>query len=198
MKSAHTGRGLRVTSALLGVGLLAAAISMIGGSSAHAAAGPSNACVTKAPGAGHFSGVISAVPVDARCVSNTSDGANGLPPLIWHGGPVMGTENTGPIVVTPIFWNPTGHTMTTSYKSIIGNYLSDVATDSGANTNVYSTMNEYDGSNGTISYDVRLGTPLEDTRPLPANGCNLTSRDRSGIYADGTGYDACLDDAQVA
>jgi hypothetical protein len=197
MKSAHVGRGLRVTLALLGVGLLAAAISMIGGSSAHAAAGPSGACVTKAPGAGHFSGVITAVPVDAQC-SNTSDGANGVPPLIWHGGPVMGTEETGPIVVTPIFWNPTGHEMTDSYKDILTTYLGDVAHDSGSNTNVYSTMNEYSGSNGTISYDMQLGSPIEDTRPLPADGCNLTGRDRSGIYADGTGYDACLDDAQVA
>ena len=198
MKSAHVGRGLRVTLALLGVGLLATAISMIGGGSAQAAAGPAGACTTKIPGAGHFGGVISAVPVDARCASNTSEAAGGVPPLIWHNGPVMGTEQTGPIVVTPIFWNPTGHSMTSTYKTIISTYLADVAADSGSDTNVYSTMNEYFGSNGTISYDMQVTTPIEDTRPLPANGCNLTSRDRSGIYADGTGYDACLDDAQVS
>jgi hypothetical protein len=196
MKSAHVGRSLRVTLALFAVALLAAAISMLGGSSANAAAGPSGACVTKARG--HFSGVISAVPVDVRCASNTSDGARGLPPLIWHGGPVMGTEDTGPIVVTPIFWNPAGHTMTASYKSIITQYLTDVAVDSGSNTNVYSTMNEYDGSNGTATYDMQLGTPIQDTRPLPADGCQLTHKDLSGIYSDGSGYDACIDDAQLS
>jgi hypothetical protein len=32
---------------------------------------------------------------------------------------------------------------------------------------------------------------------LPADGCKLNSKDKTAIYADGTGYDACLDDAQV-
>jgi hypothetical protein len=146
---------------------------------------------------GHFSGVIGAVPVDARCAHNTSDAARGAPPLIFHGGPMMGTPLTGPVVVTPIFWDPAGHTMTSSYKSIITDYLADVAADSGLHTNVYSTLNEYSGSNGTISYDIQLGAPIEDTRPLPASGCFLMRKDRSGIYADGSGYDACLDDAQV-
>jgi len=110
----------------------------------------------------------------------------------------MGTEDTGPIVVTPIFWNPAGHTMTASYKSIITQYLTDVAVDSGSNTNVYSTMNEYDGSNGTATYDMQPGTPIQDTRPLPADGCQLTHKDLSGIYSDGSGYDACIDDAQLS
>src|SRR5690348_4514327 len=41
------------------------------------------------------------------------------PPLIWHGGPVMGTPSTGPIVVTPIFWHPAGHPMSNQYTNII-------------------------------------------------------------------------------
>jgi hypothetical protein len=140
--------------------------------------------------------VISAVPVDARCV-NASDGARGFPPLIWHGGPVMGTPNTG-IVVTPIFWNPAGHPMTDSYKTIITQYLADVARASGSGDNVYSTMNEYSGSNGTAHYKIELGTPINDTRALPADGCRLAHKDLTGIYSDGSGYDACLDDAQIA
>lgn len=109
----------------------------------------------------------------------------------------MGTARTGPVVVTPIFWNPDGHAMTSSYKSVITKYLTDVAADSGSDTNVFSTLDEYWGSNGTISYQVELGTPINDTRPLPKNGCILFPKDRSGIYADGSGYDACLDDSQV-
>jgi hypothetical protein len=110
---------------------------------------------------------------------------------------MMGTPSTGPVVVTPIFWDPAGHPMTSSYKNILTNYLGDVAAASGHHSNVFSTLNEYYGSNGGISYQVRLGTPVNDTSPLPADGCILASKDTSGIYADGSGYDACLDDAQV-
>jgi hypothetical protein len=185
----------------LAVGLLATAISAAGGGSARAAVSSQagNACLSKVGGparAGHLGGILYAVPVGAGC-SNTSDAANYFPPLLWHGGPVMGTPKTGPIVVTPIFWDPTGHPMTSSYKNILTRYLRDVAADSGLHTNVYSTLNEYWGSNGAISYQVRLGTPIGDTRPLPADGCILNAKDTSGIYADGSGYDACLDDAQV-
>jgi hypothetical protein len=200
------GRGLRATLAVLAVGVLTIALSAAGGASARAATGgESDACAATAssPGQGHFGGVVSSVPVEARC-SNTSDGHDGLPPLIWHGGPVMDTPKTGALVVTPIFWNPAGHPMTGSYKSIITQYLTDVAADSGQDTNVYSTLNEYFGSNGKISYGAlagtgfELGTPVNDTRALPADGCFLTHKDLTGIYSDGSGYDACLDDAQVA
>jgi hypothetical protein len=109
----------------------------------------------------------------------------------------MGTPATGPVVVIPIFWNPSGHPMTSTYKHILTTYLADVAAASGRNGNVFSTLNEYFGSNGAISYQLRLGTPVEDSNPLPASGCNLNVKDTTGIYADGSGYDACLDDAQV-
>jgi hypothetical protein len=185
---------------LIAVGALAVGLLTTTGSAASGASITSNGACAKVTGptrVGDFSGIITAQPVGARCTPKINDAANGVPPLIWHGGPVMGTENTGPIVVTPIFWDPAGHPMTSSYKSILTNYLADVAADSGSHTNVYSTLNQYTGSNGTISYDIQLGTPIEDTRPLPANGCILNHRDMSGIYADGSGYDACLDDAQV-
>ena len=39
--------------------------------------------------------LLSAIPVDAQCVG-TSDAARGFPPLIWHGGPVMGTRTPVP------------------------------------------------------------------------------------------------------
>ena len=32
---------------------------------------------------------------------------------------------------------------------------------------------------------------------MPADGCKLLHKDTSGIYADNSGYNACLDDAQV-
>jgi hypothetical protein len=204
MKSALRRGGLRapltlvavVTATLSGAGTAANAATQ------HPSAHAPNACSTKVHGRarfGHFGGIVRAVHVRAAgCqVHNTSDAANGTPPLIFHGGPVMGTQATGPVVVTPIFWNPAGHPMTSAYKSIITKYLSDVAAASGQHTNVYSTLNEYFGSNGKIRYRIKLGAPINDTRPLPSNGCILNKKDTTAIYADNSGYNACLDDNQV-
>jgi hypothetical protein len=206
MARALRRRGLRaaLTVAALGTATLLA-------TSTAALAAPS--APSQAPGAcdknghgprmGRFAGIVSAVDVQTGCRAlNTSapaagDTANGTPPLIWHGGAVMGTAVTGPLVITPIFWNPAGHLMTAAYKNIITAYLSDVAQASGRTDNVYSTATEYSGTDGTIRYRIQLGTPINDTSPLPADGCKLLHKDTSGIYADNSGYDACIDDAQV-
>lgn len=207
MKRALRGRGLRAT---LTVAAMAAAPLTAAGMSAHAATHASpqapNACTKFRPGhahhPGHFGGIVRAIPVKAslkaRCrVHITSDPANGTPPLIWHGGAVMGTDSTGPVVITPIFWSPADHPMDPAYENLISQYLGDVAQDSGSHTNVFSTLAEYFGSNGGINYQVTLGTPISDTDGLPADGCNVASNDTSNIYADGSGYNACLDDAQI-
>jgi hypothetical protein len=130
-------------------------------------------------------------------VHNLSDAANGTPPLIFHGGAVMGTPSTGPVVVTPIYWNPAGHAIPTTYKNILNTYVNDVAAASGQHSNVYSTLNGYFGSNGAISYKIESGAPISDTAPLPANGCKVNGQDTSRIYADNSGYDSCLTDDQV-
>lgn len=135
---------------------------------------------------------------------------DGTPPLIFNGanggtcffqpcdsGNVMMTHATGPLTITPIFWDPAGHPMSPVYKEIITRYIRDVALASGRDTNVFSVLNEYYGNNGRIHYNVRLGPVINDTNPLPADGCTLAAADTTGIYADGTGYNACLDDAQV-
>jgi hypothetical protein len=62
--------------------------------------------------------------------------------------------------------------------------------------NVFSVSTEYYGNNGQIHYNVQLGTAFNDTDPI-TSGCTLESDDQSGIYADGTGYSACVDDAQL-
>jgi hypothetical protein len=136
---------------------------------------------------------------------------NGTPPLLFNGSPpgancffqpceagkVMMTRQTGPLVVTPIFWVPAGHPMTAAYERILLTYLAEVAVSSGQRTNVYSVLNEYFGNNGQIHYNIRLGSPVYDSGALPANGCTVASNDTSGIYADNSGYDACLDDLQL-
>jgi hypothetical protein len=204
MKRALSRSGLRATLIVAAVG--AATLTT---TTAALAATP-GACPSKArraPHVGHISGVVSAVDVQTGCqalngagldaASTAGDTANGTPPLIWHGGAVMGTASTGPLVITPIFWNPSGHPMTAAYKSLITTYLSDVAQASGRTNNVFSIATEYSGTDGTIRYQTRLGTPVNDTGPLPASGCKLLPKDTSGIYADASGYDACIDDAQV-
>jgi hypothetical protein len=133
---------------------------------------------------------------------------NGTPPLFFRGaagcfsppcfgGNVLMTQETGPLVVTPIFWDPAGHPMSLAYKQIITGYLQNVALASGKDTNVYSVANEYSGINGQIHYNIQLGHVINDTDPLPADGCTLAAADTSGIYADGSGYNACLDDGQL-
>jgi hypothetical protein len=60
--------------------------------------------------------------------------------LIWHDGPVMGTQETGRLVITPIFWNPAGHPMASRYKDLITTYIGDVAAASGSTGTVYANL----------------------------------------------------------
>ena len=146
---------------------------------------------------GRFDGILRPqAKFGCKSMAN-GDPAGGTPPLLYHGGPIMGSTETGPVVLTPIFWNPAGYTMSDSYKSIITRYLQDVASASGQHTNVYSTLNQYYGNNGSNRYQVRLATALNDTGPLPTSGCHVNKNDTINIYADSSGYNACLDDHQV-
>jgi hypothetical protein len=161
------------------------------------------------PRAGHIAGIVPAVGKCPTLVASAavrkaasvsipaSDTAVGTPPLIFHGGPVMMTPATGPLIVTPIFWNPAGHPMSLTYKEILTDYLRAVTLASGQNSNVFSVLNEYYGNNGHMHYRVSLGASVNDTNPLPASGCTVASKDTANIYADNSGYDACLDDDQV-
>jgi hypothetical protein len=141
---------------------------------------------------------VAMMAVAGTCpADHASDLANGTPPLIWHGGPVMSTRETGALTVTPIFWSPGNYPMANSYKTLLLNYHGAVANSSGQLTNVYSVLTQYSGSNGQIRYQFNPSFPIFDSDPLPASGCTVASTDTSGIYADGSGYSACLDDAQV-
>jgi hypothetical protein len=97
----------------------------------HAAAKTASCTAPGRSHAGRISGIVHAVK--ARCASRelgsnggsaASDPAVGTPPLIFHGGPVMGTPRTGPLVITPIFWNPISHPMDAGYKNILNGTMS--------------------------------------------------------------------------
>jgi hypothetical protein len=218
MTKAHKRRGLGVglilaAAAALAVATPTAARAMPSSSNAPAAP-PCTISAQQVMSAGrniHASGIIVAA-------GNSCTGANhkpppepafnGTPPLLFHGSPptcifapcengdVMMTASTGPLVVVPIFWNPAAFPMSSDYKNIITSYLGDVAKASGKSQNVYSVANEYFGNNGQIRYSVQLGSAIEDTNPI-TSGCTVDSTDMSGIYADGSGYSACVDDAQL-
>ena len=183
-------------------------------SSTGAAATPCNISaqqVRSAAQKAHVSGVIIATGITGStgaCHKPPPEPAfNGTPPLLFNPsscffspcshGDVMMTASTGPLVVVPIFWDPAGYPMLSAYKNIIASYLGDVAKASGGTQNVYSVVNEYYGSNGQIHYKVQLGPVINDTDPLSTSGCTLQSADTAGIYADGSGYSTCLDDAQL-
>jgi len=202
MKRTNRRRALGGALTLLAAGLLATTMTTTAGAAvlapAHTASAASACAATRPapPRMDRFAGIVH--PMAIRCAaSHTSQAANGTPPLLWHGGPVMSTKQTGPLVITPIFWNPAGHGMTLAYKLLITRYLLDVAVSSLSNSNVFSVSTEYSGTDGQIRHGILLGLPVNDTAPLPPDGCTVASTDTSAIYADGTGYNACLDDNQI-
>jgi hypothetical protein len=202
-RAAHVKRGLSGALAVLAAGLLTVTALTAGASAHPALAHPTKvtagcAQVGGPVRVGHFGGVLRPKAVDASCrVHNDGDPAGGNPPLLFHGGRVMGTASTGPLVVTPIYWKPAGHGIAAPYRQIVNTYLHNVASDSGTHTNVYSTAHEYSGSNGTIRYRVKVGAAILDTTALPVNGCTLAANDKTNIYSDNSGYNACLDDDQI-
>ena len=107
---------------------------------------------------------------------------------------MMGTTSTGPLVITPIFWSPNGHNIPASYKNLIFRYLAGVAAASGSHTNVFSTLTEYSGSNGSINYNVQVPFAVHDTGSLPASGCTVASNDTTANAGgkDGLDYHAMV------
>jgi hypothetical protein len=106
------------------------------------------------------------------------------------GGPVMSTTSAG-VTVTPIFWETGGkYAFASDFKSIIDNYVTNVAAASGSSSNVYSLPTEYyqdvGGTKNFITYNIKAGTPVDDTDAFPESGCRPQA-----------GYGVCLTDAQL-
>ena len=101
--------------------------------------------------------------------------------LRYHGGPVMRSHTT-----YAIFWAPPPATMAPGYQAAIAQYFADVATDSGATTNVYAVLTQYYDTTGPIAYDQRFGGVAIATEPFPQNGCPAYG-----------GMTVCLSDKQV-
>lgn len=122
-----------------------------------------------------------------------SQPSSGSPPLSYHGGPVMGTSQA--VTVTPVYWAPSGYSFPSAYQQLTEQFVTDVAHDSGDDTNVFSNLTQYtDGSDDPIDYHLIAGTPIDDADAFPHGGC---TPDSGEVYSDGAGYTACVTDAQI-
>jgi hypothetical protein len=193
---------MRKLFVLLAVGIVAAGLLTTTGSAARTTSRAGACASHQATHMGRFGGIVHAQAIAGAPCASANNINGGDPPLLWWGGPVMGTDPLVPITVTPIYWEPSGYFNPGDYRNLINQYLADVAAASGTDTNVYSTATEYYGSNGPdphnfINYNIVRGAPIRDHNPFPHGGCTVGKLDKSGIYLDGSGYTACLDDAQV-
>lgn len=91
---------------------------------------------------------------------------SGSGPLVYHNGPVMHTNTT-----YAIYWIPSGYTMQDGYSTLIDQFFTDVAADSGKQSNVYFTATQYHDGVGKVQYKSTFGGSYTDTNPLPVNGC---------------------------
>jgi len=115
----------------------------------------------------------------------------GTPPLVYNGGPVMGTSTTvGENTVVPIYWAPSGYTFPAGYTSLVDGFIHNVAAASGTPSNSYAVAAQYYQVVGSteehIHYDVLAGSPVDTSAAYPTGGCTPDA-----------GYTACVDDTQV-
>jgi hypothetical protein len=70
------------------------------------------------------------------------------------------------------FAAPSFLTFAANYESVINQYFTDVAHDSGGAANVYSVATQYNDGTGFVQYQSAFGGSYVDHDPLPANGCD--------------------------
>lgn len=131
-------------------------------------------------------------------VSTGKIGADGsanpgsTPPLLYHGGPIMGTTAAG-TTIHPLYWAPGGYAYQSGFQSEMDTFIQDVAAGSGQNTNVYNVATQYyQDIGGVVSYfhyHITAGAELDDTDAYPSTGgCTPDS---------GLGFTACVTTAQI-
>jgi hypothetical protein len=99
------------------------------------------------------------------------------PPLDYRGGPVLDTNGTSGLTVTPVYWAPNGtsYQFPGDYESIVNGFVANVAAASGADSNVFSINQEYydevNGAKNYAGYNIKAGNPVIDTDAMPASEC---------------------------
>jgi hypothetical protein len=125
---------------------------------------------------GHIRGVVTAHTKAGRALAakiahrGAGIGAAGATNLQYNGGPVMHSDAN-----YAIYWEPSGYSTSSTYKSIVNGYFGNVAAASGAMTNVYSVATQYYDGSGNIAYNASSGGSTVATDPYPSLGCVSTT-----------------------
>lgn len=116
-------------------------------------------------------------------------------PVVYHGGQVM---DTGTVTVHTIFWAPAGYAYdgspggaTLGYVPLIEQFFTDVAHDSGTQSNIFSTLYQYGDNSGPGRYSIAYSpatSAILDTDPYPAATKQCPSP---------AGIGTCLTDAEL-
>jgi hypothetical protein len=109
----------------------------------------------------------------------------GSPPLEYHGGPVMHSQES-----FAIFWAPSGYSFPSGYEEAIETYLGDVAADSGKPSNVYSVSAQYTDETSHAIYSDSYGGSLVDT-----DAYGETCPVYNGFF--GAEFTACVSDEKL-
>ena len=110
----------------------------------------------------------------------------GFPPLEYHGGPVMHSQEA-----FAIFWAPSGYSFPAGYEEAIETYLEDVAADSGNPSNVYSVSAQYfDETEQHAWYDDSYGGSFGDS-----SSYGTTCPTYNGYF--GAEFTACVTDRKL-
>jgi hypothetical protein len=140
--------------------------------------------------------LFATAPADARAALPAIEPAvcaDCAPPLDYSGGPVTTTNTAKALMVTPVYWAPTGgqYAFPPRYASAIDRFIANVAAASGTTNNVFSIATEYYGRNRfginqPVVYSMRAGPVVDDTGSFPRSACQPA-----------IDYTACLTDVQL-
>jgi hypothetical protein len=118
---------------------------------------------------GHIRGIVTANTTAGRALAYRlahRGHATSSNNLQYNGGPVMHSDAN-----YAIYWEPSGHTTTSTFKNIVNGYFGNVAAASGATNNNYSVATQYYDTTGNIVYSATSGGSIVDTDAYPSLGC---------------------------
>jgi hypothetical protein len=118
---------------------------------------------------GHIRGIVTANTAQGRALAYKlahRGRAGRSNNLNYNGGPVMHSDAN-----YAIYWEPSGHTTSATFKNIVNGYFANVAAGSGATNNNYSVATQYYDTTGNIVYSATSGGSIVDTDAYPRFGC---------------------------
>ncbi len=127
-----------------------------------------------------------AVPFAPQSRSLHATEPTGFPPLEYHGGPVMHSQQA-----FAVFWKAPGYSFPAGYETALTTYLENVAADSGKTTNVYSVSAQYEDEGAQHAlYQDSYGGSATDIAPY-GNTCPAYN----GYF--GAEFTACVTDEKI-